>query len=88
MKRRHLFGSLLLAGASRPKPAEAQETAASIDSLCHVAAAHGVRLTDDRIRILGPVLKNRQAQLNALRAFAIDDKVAPTPGIAVGRPGK
>jgi hypothetical protein len=49
--------------------AQAQETAC------------GVPLSDERLRVLKPVLDNRKSQLDALRRFVIDDAVEPTPGI-------
>jgi hypothetical protein len=76
IKRRHLFGSLLVGASGTAAP---QAPAAT--GLGEVAVAHGIGLTGERLRVLEPVLKNRQAQLNTLRAFAIDDNVAPTPGV-------
>jgi hypothetical protein len=38
-------------------------------------------LSDDRLRVIAPVLKNRLARLQALRDFEVDDSVAPTQGI-------
>lgn len=43
--------------------------------------ACGVPLSDERLRVLKPVLDNRKGQLDALRRFAIDDAVEPTQGI-------
>jgi hypothetical protein len=38
---------------------------------------HVITLSDERLRILKPVLERRQAQLKALRDFDIDDSIAP-----------
>ena len=74
--RRRIWGTLLLAPA-----AQAQDTARELDAIRAVAAAHGVPLSDERLRVLKPILDNRKSQLDALRRFAIDDAVEPTQGI-------
>jgi len=61
--------------------ADAAETETSLDALRHVSAAHGVNLTDERLRVVKPVILQRLPQLLALRNFEIDDAVSPTPGI-------
>jgi hypothetical protein len=38
-------------------------------------------LSDDRLRVLAPALKNRLARVQALRNFEVDDSIGPTPGI-------
>jgi hypothetical protein len=76
ISRRRIWGSFLLAPA-----AQAQEQTRDLDTIRHVAGAHGVPLTDDRLRILKPILENRKAQLDTLRRFAIDDVIEPTQGI-------
>ena len=76
--RRRALAPLLAAGSVA---GPAQQPAPSLDALRHVANAHGLTLSDDRLRLLQPVLENRKTQLNALRALAIDDAVAPTQGI-------
>lgn len=74
--RRRLFWSVLLSGGAAA--AQAQPTAP--DSLRHVAAAVGLKLSDDRLRVIKPILDQRQTQLQALRDFAIDDSVSPRHG--------
>jgi hypothetical protein len=46
-----------------------------------VATAHGAALTEERLKILEPVLERRKRQLQALRDFKIDDSIAPTTGM-------
>jgi len=46
-----------------------------------VSAAHGTSLSDDRLRVVKPVLENRLRQLQALREFEVDDSFEPTQGI-------
>jgi hypothetical protein len=48
--------------------------AATSDELRHVAAAHGLNLSDERLGVLLPVLERRQAQLRKLREFELDDR--------------
>jgi hypothetical protein len=62
---------------------EAAEPAVTLDALRDVSAAHGSNLSDDRLRVVKPVLENNLAQLRSLRDFAVDDTVAPTQGILV-----
>lgn len=38
-------------------------------------------LTEERLRVLAPVLERRRAQLKTLRAYPLADSVAPTPGL-------
>ena len=61
--------------------ASSAQTAANLDGLRAIANAHGVTLTNDRLRLLQPVLDGKAAQLRALREIEIDDSVAPTNGI-------
>ncbi len=77
--RRRVMQSLALAGgAAIEAPAQPQPPAApSMDALRAVAEAHGLRLSDERLRILQPVLARRMAQLRPLREFEIDDRVEP-----------
>ncbi len=67
ISRRGLVGSLALV----PLVAEGQETA----SLKCVADAHGVSLSEERLRVLKPVIEMRKTQLKALRDFQIADSV-------------
>jgi hypothetical protein len=77
--RRRLVQSLALT-AGGASTVEAAEPATSMDALRHVSAAHGANLTDDRLRIVKPVLEGRRSQLQAFREFEIDDSVEPTHG--------
>ena len=80
VSRRRLFQTLALAGGYSTE-AEGAEPAMALDVLRNVSAAHGTNLSDDRLRIIQPVLENRLPQLRALRDFEIDDTVAPTQGV-------
>lgn len=79
--RRRVMQSLALAGGAAIEASAQQQPAAaaapSMDALRAVAEAHGLRLTDERLRILQPVLARRTAQLRPLREFEIDDRVEP-----------
>ncbi len=79
VNRRRLLQSLALSAAS---PAvEAAEPAITLEALRNVSAAHGTNLSDDRLRVVRPVLERRLPDLRALRDLEIDDAVAPTQGI-------
>jgi hypothetical protein len=80
VSRRRLLQSLALTGGYTTA-AEGAEPAISLDVLRSVSAAHGTNLSDDRLRVVKPVLEHRLPQLRALRDFEIDDSVAPTQGI-------
>jgi hypothetical protein len=70
MNRRRLLGwAVLTAGVAR---AEGLQT---------VALAHGFVFGEDRLRVLTPVLAQRQKQVQALRDFVVDDGVGPTAGV-------
>jgi len=72
--------SLALAGGGS-SAVEGAEPAVTLDVLRNVSAAHGTNLSDDRLRVVKPVLERFLPQLRALRDFEIDDSVAPTQGI-------
>ena len=78
VSRRRLLQAAALAGGSATAP---------VDALRNVAEAHGSNLSDDRLRIVKPVLEQRQAQIRALREFEVDDSIAPTQGILMDRHG-
>lgn len=80
VSRRRLLQSLALTGGCSTA-AEGAEPAIALDVLRNVSAAHGTNLSDDRLRVVKPVLERRLPQLQALRDFEIDDTVAPTHGI-------
>jgi len=80
VSRRRLFRSLALTGACGTV-AEGAEADIGLDVLRSVSAAHGANFSDDRLRVVKPVLEHRLPQLRALRNFEFDDSVAPTQGI-------
>ncbi len=80
VSRRRLLQSVALTSGCGVS-AEAAESTTALDVLRNVSAAHGTNFTDDRLRILAPVLEGRRTQLQALRDFTIDDSVAPSQGI-------
>ena len=69
VNRRQLFWSALLYGpaAAAQNPAEA-------------AAANGLTLSEERLRLIKPIVDRRRAQLQALRDFPIDDSTLPRHG--------
>jgi hypothetical protein len=80
VSRRRLLKSMALAAGSGTA-VEAAEPSSGIDAIRNVSAAHGTNLTDDRLRVVQPVLEQRLSQLQDLRAFEPDDAVEPTQGI-------
>ena len=80
VNRRRLIQSLALTGACN-RLVEGAEPPMTLESLRNVSAAHGSNLSDDRLRVVAPVLKSRLARLQLLREFELDDAVAPTQGI-------
>jgi hypothetical protein len=82
ISRRQIIQSVTLtvgAGA----PAEAAESAIRLNVLLDAARLNGMYLGDDRLRVIKPVIEQRQARLRRLRDFDISDTVAPTQGILV-----
>jgi hypothetical protein len=80
VSRRRLFQTLALTGGCITE-VEGAESPMSLEVLRNVSSAHGINLTDDRLRIVGPVLEQGLPQLRVLRDLQIDDTVAPTQGI-------
>ena len=80
VSRRRLLESLAIAGGCGTT-VDAAESEISLEALRNVSAAHGTDLSDDRLRVVKPVIEHRLHQLRALRNFEIDDAVSPTPGI-------
>jgi hypothetical protein len=80
VSRRRLFKTVALTAAFGA-PAKGADPALSMEVLRNVSTMHGISLSDDRLRILKPVLEQRQRQLQDLRAFQPADTIAPTPGI-------
>ncbi len=74
--RRQLFQFLALAGGCGAT-ADAAEPAISLEVLRAVSLVHGTGLSEERLRVLQPVLEHSLPQLRALRDFEIDDAVAP-----------
>ena len=79
VSRRRLLASLALT-SDLSASAQSLSPDAGLDALRYVAEASGTHLSDDRLKILKPVLERRQAQLRTLRDFKLDDMVAPTHG--------
>jgi hypothetical protein len=80
VSRRRLFQSLALTGGYGTAAGGA-EPAITLDVLRNVSATNGASLSDDRLRVVKPVLEHRLPQLRALRDFEVDEAVAPTQGI-------
>jgi hypothetical protein len=80
VSRRRLLQSLALTAGSSTA-AEGAEPTIALEALRNVSAAHGTNLSDDRLRVVKPVLERRLSQLQALRDLEIDDSIAPTQGI-------
>ena len=79
ISRRRLVQSLALTGASNRVVEGAQPI--TVDVLRSASAATATTLSDDRLRIVAPVLNSRLARLQTLRDFEVDDGVAPIHGI-------
>ena len=80
VSRRRLVQSLALTGACN-RLVEGAEPPLTVEALRNVSSAHGSNLSEDRLRVIAPVLQNRLARLQLLRDFEVDDSVAPTQGI-------
>lgn len=78
--RRRLFQYLALTGGYSAA-AEGAEPAITLDVLRDVSALHGANFTDDRLRVVKPVLEHLLPEWRALRDFEIRATVAPTQGI-------
>ena len=80
VSRRRIFRSIALSSGTCAV-GQGQAVDASSEALRQVAVAHGVNLSDDRLRIIKPVFANRKLQLQTLRDIEVSDAVAPTQGI-------
>jgi hypothetical protein len=80
VSRRRLFKTVALTTALGV-PAKGADPTLSLEVLRNVSTMYGINLNDDRLRILKPVLEQRQGQLQSLRAFKPADTIAPTAGI-------
>lgn len=80
VSRRRLFQSLAIVGVSSTAT-EGAEAAISLDALRNVSEFYGINLSDDRLRVVKPVLERRLTGVQALRDFEFGDSIAPTQGI-------
>jgi len=80
VSRRRLVQSLALTGACN-RMAHGAEPPTNLEALRNVSALNGSSLSDDRLRVVAPVLRNRLARLQTLRDFELEDRVAPTSGV-------
>jgi hypothetical protein len=80
VSRRRLFKSVALTvGCSRA--VKAANPTIELSVLRNVSAMHGTNLSDDRLRVIKPVLEQRVSQLQVIRDFEVNDAIAPTQGI-------
>ena len=80
VSRRRLFQSVVLAGGFAGA-VEGAEPSITLEVLRDVSVAHGTQLSEERLRVLKPVLERSLPQLRALRDFEFDDAEGPTQGI-------
>ena len=78
-RRRMINLAALTVGAGTP--AAGADSGISLSALRNASAVNGLHLSDDRLGLLKPVLEQRMPGLQRLRAFQLDDSVAPTQGI-------
>jgi hypothetical protein len=62
-------------------PVAGAESGISLGTLRNASALNGLHLSDDRLGLLKPVLEQRMPGLQRLRAFELDNSVAPAQGI-------
>ncbi len=79
LSRRRLFQYVALTGGCS-SAAEA-DSAPGLEMLRNVSAAHGIKLSDERLRVIQPVVGQRLSELSGMRDLEVDDRIAPTPGI-------
>jgi hypothetical protein len=79
ISRRRLFQSVAVAGSGAA--GQAAQPVVSLDVLHSVSAFHGTNLSDERLRVVKPVLEHRLEVLQPLRDFEVDDSTAPAEGI-------
>ena len=80
VSRRRLVQTLALTGATN-SIVEAAEPSVNVEALRSASEMSGSRLSDERLRVVAPVLKNRLARLQTLRDFEVDDAIAPRHGV-------
>ena len=78
-RRRMINVAAITVGAGTP--VAGAESGISLGTLRNASALNGLHLSDDRLGLLKPVLEQRMPGLQRLRAFELDDSVAPTQGI-------
>ena len=79
MNRRRLIHSLALTGGGAAITS-GQSPAPSIEALRNVSSAHGVKLSEERLRVLQGTLDQRKARIQVVRDFEIDDSIEPSNG--------
>jgi hypothetical protein len=80
LNRRRLFRYAALTGGYSVA-ADAAEPAITVAILRDVATFHGANLTEERLKVVRPVLEHVLSSWQALRAFEVPATTAPTPGI-------
>jgi hypothetical protein len=80
VNRRRLFQYAVLTGVCSAA-ADGAESAITLAILRDVSTLHGANLTDDRLRVVKPVLDQVLPRWRELRAFEFPATTAPTPGI-------
>ena len=78
--RRRLFQSLALT-VCYSKAGKGAEPEITLNVLRDVSTLYGTNLSDDRLRVVKPVLEQRLSQLQLIRDFEFDDTIAPTEGV-------
>ncbi len=68
ISRRRLFQSVVVAGGFAPA-VEGAEPSITLEVVRDAAVAHGTHLSEERLRVLKPVLEHSLPQLRALRDF-------------------
>jgi hypothetical protein len=79
--RRRWLRSAAAAGAAAGTKTQAAAEAPNLEALRCVAAAHGADLSDERLKVLQPVLERRLPRLRDLRGLRIADDIEPVQGI-------
>ncbi len=79
LNRRRLFQYAALTGGYSTA-AKGAEPAITLAILRDVSTLHGANLTDDRLRVLRPVLGQVLSRWRELRAFEVPPTTAPTQG--------
>jgi hypothetical protein len=80
LNRRRLFQYAVLTGGCSTA-ADGAKPAITLAILRDVSTLHGANLTDDRLRVVRPVLEHVLSSWRELRAFEVPAATAPTSGI-------